>query len=285
MKYAVMAQLAPSYPVVRLCRALSVSPSGYYAWKRRQPSRRQQQDERLGAAIEQMHQASQRTYGSPRLQAELHAQGIRCGRKRVIRLMRQRHLCAQRPRHRSRTTDSQHLHPVAPNVLARNFTARRPNEKWVADITGVWTHEGWLYVALILDVYSRLIVGWAMAATRDEGLVHAALHMALLRRRPGPGLIHHSDRGSQYTSQAYRTLLASWGMEVSMSRKGDCFDNAMMESFNATLKGECIDRRSWPSRAQARHAIFEFIEVWYNRSRRHSALGYISPIAFEQMDT
>lgn len=188
-----------------------MSPSGYYAWKRRQPSQRQQHDVQLGAAIEQIYQESRRTYGSPRLQAELHAQGIGCGRKRVMRLMRQRHLCAQRTRHRCRTTDSQHTHPVAPNVLARDFTAHRPNEKWVADSTGVWTHEGWLYVALVLDVYSRLIVGWAMAATRDEGLVHAALRMALLQRQPDMGLVHHSDRGSQYTSHAYRTLLASWG--------------------------------------------------------------------------
>ena len=239
----------------------------------------------LGAEIERIYQHSRQTYGSPRLHAELHTQGLRCGRKRVIRLMHQRHLSAQRTRHRCRTTDSQHSHPVAPNVLARDFTASKPNEKWVADITGVWTQEGWLYVAVILDVYSRLIVGWAMAATRDEGLVQKALRMALLQRQPDAGLLHHSDRGSQYTSTAYRALLASWGIEVSMSRKGDCYDNAMMESFNATLKGECTDRQSWSSHAHARHAIFEFIEVWYNRSRRHSALGYVSPVAFEQMGT
>jgi putative transposase len=285
MRYAVIAECATTYPVVHLCRALHVSPSGYYAWKRRQPSQRQQHDERLGEAIERIYQGSRQTYGSPRLHAELHMQGIACGRKRVIRLMRQRHLSARRTHHRCRTTDSQHTHPVAPNVLARDFTASHPNEKWVADITGVWTQEGWLYVALILDVYSRLIVGWAMAATRDEGLVHTALRMALLQRQPGTGLLHHSDRGSQYTSTAYRALLESWGIQVSMSRKGDCFDHAMMESFNATLKGECADRQSWSSRAHARHAIFEFIEVWYNRSRRHSALGYVSPVAFEQMRT
>lgn len=285
MRYAVIAQLTGTYPVVHLCRALAVSPSGYYDWKRRQPSQRQQHDEQLGEAIEQIYRRSRRTYGSPRVQAELHAQGIGGGRKRVMRLMRQRHLSAQRTRHRCRTTDSQHTHPVAPNVLARDFTAGRPNEKWVADITGVWTQEGWLYVALVLDVYSRLIVGWAMAATRDEGLVQRALRMALRQRQPEAGLLHHSDRGSQYTSHAYRTLLDSWGIQASMSRKGDCFDNAMMESFNATLKGECTDRQSWSSRAQARQAIFEFIEVWYNRHRRHSSLGYVSPIAFEQMGT
>jgi len=285
MRYAAIAQLATTYPVVRLCRALAVSPSGYYAWKRRRPSQRQQHDEQIGEALEQIYQGSRQTYGSPRLHAELQVRGIGCGRKRVIRLMRQRHLSAQRTRHRCRTTDSQHTHPVAPNVLARDFTARHPNEKWVADITGVWTHEGWLYVALILDVYSRLIVGWAMAATRDETLVQNALHMALLQRQPDAGLLHHSDRGSQYTSTAYRALLYRWGIEVSMSRRGDCFDNAMMESFNATLKGECTDRQSWSSRAQVRHAIFAFIEVWYNRQRRHSSLGYVSPVAFEQIGT
>ena len=283
MRYEMIAQWATTYPVAHLCQALQVSESGYYAWKRRQPSQRQQHDAVVGEQIARVYQQSRQTYGSPRIQAEFQAAGMRCGRNRVIRLMRQQQLSARRPRHRCRTTDSQHANPVAPNTLARNFTASRPNEKWVADITGVWTQEGWLYVALVLDVYSRLVVGWAMAAHRDDTLVLTALHMAVARRRPTLGLLHHSDRGSQYTSQAYQALLARWQMQVSMSRKGDCYDNALMESFNATLKGECTEHRSWLSHAQARHAIFEFIEIWYNRQRRHSSLGYVSPLAFEQM--
>jgi len=283
MRYAAIAELAPTYPIVALCRALQVSESGYYAWKRRSPSQRQQQDITLGEQIDHVYQVSRQTYGSPRIHAEVQAAGHQCGRKRVMRLMRARGLTAQRQRHRCRTTDSFHANPVAPNSLARDFTARRPNEKWVADITGVWTQTGWLYVALVLDVYSRLIVGWAMDATRDDELVLKAMRMALAYRRPDAALLHHSDRGSQYTSGQYQALLASWDIEVSMSRKGDCYDNAMMESFNATLKGECCDRQVWTSQTHARQAIFEFIEIWYNRQRRHSALGYISPVAFEQL--
>lgn len=280
-----IAELATTYPIVHLCRALHVSESGYYAWKRRQPSHRQQQDALLGEQIQRAYQMSRQTYGSPRIHAEVQAAGQRCGRKRVMRLMRAYGLTAQQPRHRCRTTDSAHTNPVASNQLARNFTASRPNEKWVADITGVWTQAGWLYVALVLDVYSRLIVGWAMAATRDEGLVLTAMQMALTHRQPDGPLLHHSDRGSQYTSRQYQALLASQGIEVSMSRKGDCYDNAMMESFNATLKKECCDRQVWTSQTQARQAIFEFIAIWYNRYRRHSALGYVSPVAFEQQQT
>jgi putative transposase len=285
MKYALIARMRSAYPLIQLCRVLQVSPSGYYAWQRRMPSQRQQQDAALGAQIEQIAQTSQHTYGSPRIHAELQAAGMRCGRKRVIRLMHQWGISAQRHQRRCRTTDSQHAHPVAPNVLARDFTATRPNEKWVADITGVWTQEGWLYVAIVLDLYSRLVIGWAMSAHRDDTLVLNALHMALAQRRPDAALLHHSDRGSQYTSTAYQTLLTNWGIQVSMSRKGDCYDNALMESFNATLKGECCDRQSWTSQSQARQAIFAFIEIWYNRQRRHSSLGYLSPVAFEQLQT
>ncbi len=191
-----IAECAMSYPIVPLCQTLQVSVSGYYAWKRLQPSQRQQADRGLGEEMARLHHRSRQTYGSPRLHAELPAQGIQCGRKRVIRLMHHQHLSARRPRHRCRTTDSQHLYPIAPNELARDFTARQPNEKWVADMTGVWTQEGWLYVALVLDVYRRLMVGWAMAAQRDEGLVRQALQMALAHRQPEAGLLQHSDRGS-----------------------------------------------------------------------------------------
>jgi putative transposase len=197
--------------------------------------------------------------------------------------MRQRGLSARRKHRRACTTDSQHTLPVAPNRLNRAFTAERPNEKWVADITGVWTSQGWLYLAAVLDVFSRKVIGWAMAAKREDDLVIAALRMALAQRQPQAGLLHHSDRGSQYTSTDYQTLLRDWGIEVSMSRKGDCYDNALMESFFATLKGECTDRQHWASHSQARQAIFEYLEVFYNRQRRHSSLTYLSPVAYEQL--
>ncbi len=283
MRYQVIASLAGAYPVTRLCSVLEVSQSGYYAWRKRQPSRRRASDQQLAEQIEQVYHASRRTYGSPRVQAELRAQGVRCSRKRIARLMCQRGLSARRKVQRARTTDSQHANPIAPNQLNREFVAQCPNEKWVADITGVWTSQGWLYLAVVLDLFSRKVIGWAMAARREDDLVLAALRMALAQRRPQAGLLHHSDRGSQYTSKEYQALLAAWGIEVSMSRKGDCYDNAVMESFFATLKGECTDRQHWATRAQARQAIFEYLEVFYNRQRRHSSLAYLSPVVYEQL--
>jgi transposase InsO family protein len=197
--------------------------------------------------------------------------------------MRQRGLSARRKPQRAKTTDSQHANPIAPNRLNRAFTAEHPNEKWVADLTGVWTYQGWLYLAIVLDLFSRKVIGWAMAAKREDDLVIAALRMALAQRRPLAGLLHHSDRGSQYTSRDYQALLQAWGIEVSMSRKGNCYDNALMESFFASLKGECTDRQPWASHSQARQAIFEYVEVFYNRHRRHSALDYLSPVTYEQL--
>lgn len=283
MTYQFIADYQGNTPVRWMCQALGVSESGYYAWKRRPPSRCSQEDQLLAEQIEQIHQASRKTYGSPRIQAELRAQGRCCGRKRIARLMRQCGISARRKRHRTCTTDSQHSSPVAPNRLNREFTAERPNEKWVADITGVWTSQGWLYLAAVLDIFSRKVIGWAMAARREDDLVLAALRMALTQRRPQAGLLHHSDRGSQYTSRDYQALLRDWGLEVSMSRKGDCYDNAVMESFFATLKGECTDQQHWASHSQARPVIFEYLEVFYNRQRRHSSLGYLSPFAYEQL--
>jgi transposase InsO family protein len=197
--------------------------------------------------------------------------------------MRQRGLSARRKAQRAHTTDSQHANPIAPNRLNREFSAHRPNEKWVTDLTGVRTGQGWLYLAVVLDLFSRRVIGWAMAPRREDDLVLAALRMALAQRRPQAGLLHHSDRGSQYTSRDYQALLRAWGIEVSMSRKGECYDNALMESFFATLKGECTDRQRWASHSQARQAIFEYMEVFYNRQRRHSSLGYLNPIAYEQL--
>lgn len=282
MTYQFIAGQQGATPVKWLCHALGVSESGYYAWKRRRPSRRFQEDSILAEQIKQVYQTSRRTYGSPRIQAELRAQGRCCSRRRVARLMRQCGISAQRKRHRTCTTDSQHGMPVALNRLNREFSAERPDEKWVADITGIWTSQGWLYLAVVLDVFSRKVIGWAMAARREDDLVIAALRMALVQRRPQTGLLHHSDRGSQYTSRDYQALLQDWGIEVSMSRKGDCYDNALMESFFATLKGECTDRQRWTSHNQARQAIFEYMEVFYNRQRRHSSLEYHSPVAYEQ---
>jgi len=282
MKYQFIAEQQLNYPIKTMCRVLGVAQSGYYAWRRRAPSRQSQENTVLGERIARMYQANRQVYGSPRIHAALRAEGQQCGRKRVARLMRERGLSAKPRTHRVRTTDSQHEHPVAPNLLNRDFTASAPNSKWVADITGVWTWEGWLYLAVVLDIFSRMVVGWAMDQHRDEALVEQAALMALARRHPEPGLLHHSDRGSQYAAQDYRALLARCGIIVSMSRKADCYDNALMESFIGTLKSECVDRESYQTRKEARHSIFEYLEVFYNRQRLHSSLGYVSPITYEQ---
>jgi len=270
--------------VERMCQALGVSVSGYYAWRRREPSQRQQADERLLTHIRAVYQAGRGLYGSPRVHAGLRQQGIACSRKRVARLMRQAHIHSRRrPRRRIHTTDSRHGRPVAANLLKQDFHAQAPNEKWVADIVGVWTEEGWLYLAALLDSYSRRIVGWAMSVYRDEALVMEALRMALTRRNipDPPALIHHTDRGSQYTADDYLALLKQHRIQVSMSGKGNPYDNAMMESFFSTLRAELTDLERFPTRQLARTAMFEFIEVFYNRQRLHSSLGYMSPADFE----
>lgn len=256
--------------------------SGFYAWLRQAPSRRSQENTGLGERIVRIYQANRRVYGSPRIQAGLRAEGQHCGRKRVARLMCEHGLNAKPRKHRTRTTDGQHEQPVAPNLLNREFSATAPNTKWVADITAIWTAQGWLYLAVVLDIFSRMVVGWAMDAHRDEAQVDQAARMALVLRRPDPGLLHHSDRVSQYTAQDYRELLACYGIVVSMSGKGDCYDSALMESFFGTLKSECVDRESYQSQAQARQSIFEYLEAFYNRQRLHSSLGYLSPVTYEQ---
>jgi putative transposase len=282
MSYAFVAEHQREYPVERLCHALGVSVSGYYAWRQREPSQHQQTDGELLTEICTIHQASRGLYGSPRVHAALRRQGRACSRKRVARLMRQAGLFSRRRwRHRVRTTDSQHTRPVAPNVLLRDFSAHAPNQKWVGDILGFWTSEGWLYLAALLDTFSRRIVGWAMSPYRDEALVTGALHLALGQRLPDVPLIHHTDRGSQYTATEYLALLQTHGIIVSMSRQGDPYDNAMMESFFSTLRAECIELQPFPTRAAARLVVFEYIEVFYNRLRLHSALGYSSPADYE----
>lgn len=273
-----------TYPVTLLCRALQVARSGYYAWARRGVSARARRDEDLTAQIAAAHERSRRTYGAPRIHAELRAQGVRCARKRVARLMRAAGLVGCHRRRRARTTVADPARPPAPDLVARHFAAPTPNRLWVGDITYVPTGEGWLYLAVLLDAHSRRVVGWAMADHLRAELAVDALTMALQTRRPPAGLVHHTDRGGQYASAAYQAILAGHGITPSMSRAGDCFDNALAESFFATLKAELVDTRPWPTRAAARRAIFEWIEVWYNRLRRHSALGYRSPaIAEEEM--
>ena len=259
------------YPVSVLCETLGVSLSGYYAWKKRPLSQHRQEDQQLAERIHAVYQVNRQVYGSPRIHAELRDQGISVSRKRVARLMREQGLVAARRRHRTITTHSEPGARVAPNLLDQEFTATRPNEKWTGDITAIWTYEGWLYLAVVLDLYSRRVIGWAMAATQDEALIEQAFRMALLARHPSVGVLFHSDRGSQYTSDAYRALLTDAGATVSMSRTGNCYDNAVTESFFGTLKGECVERTSFQTRGQARQAIFEYLECFYVRSVQPSA--------------
>lgn len=265
-----------------MCRVLQVSVSGYYAWRKRGVSQRAAANEHLLEAIEQAHAASRQTYGSRRVTAALRQQGMVCNRKRVARLMRHNQLrgCERRKR-RVVTTQACPAHPLAANVVQRDFSAPAPNRLWLGDITYIPTREGWLYLASLEDAFSRKIVGWAMDEHLEEILVEQALQMALHQRQPGDDLLHHSDRGSQYTSLDYQVLLAQHHIRVSMSGVGNCYDNAMKESFFATLKTECVTD-PFDTRVQARTVIFEYIEVFYNRQRLHSALGYRSPEQFEQ---
>jgi len=269
-----------------LCQVLKVSENGYYAWRKRPPSRRQKEDEELTSELETVFEQSRQTYGSPRIHAALRSKGVSCSRRRIARLMLKKELvsCWRRKKRKVITTDSNHNQPVAPNKLARDFTTLAANQKWVGDITGVWTDEGWLYLAALVDLYSRKVVGWAMSEFRDERLVEDALWMALIRRQPavGSGLLHHTDRGSQYTSRSYRGVLSHYGIDLSMSRKGNCWDNACIESFFGTLKAELCDRKKFKSRQEAKTEIFEYMEVFYNRQRLHSSLGYVSPVTFEK---
>jgi transposase InsO family protein len=266
-----------------MCRVLDVSRSGFYAWQN-SPSQKQRRDERLRSLIRIVHRTSKRRYGSPRVHAALKAQGERCSQKRVARLMREEGLFAVAKRRFRTTTTSDPTHPVAENLLDRQFTVERPNQVWVSDITHIPTREGWLYLAVVIDLFSRSVVGWAMECTLEARLATAALEMALGRRgTTGDGLLHHSDRGVQYTCGAYQRLLEAHGIRCSMSRRGNCWDNAVAESFFATLEKELIQESNWQIREQARRAIFDFVEIWYNRQRRHSSLGYRTPAEFEQL--
>jgi transposase InsO family protein len=282
VRFAFIAAEKAAFPVRVLCRILAVSRAGFYAAQARPAAAHTRRDQQLAVAIAAIHAETRQRYGSPRVHTELRARGQRVSRKRVARLMRQRDLAARRRRRYRVTTDSRHPFPVAANVLARQFTAPAPDAVWVTDITYIPTGEGWLYLAVILDLYSRGIVGWAMSDRITQQLTLDALGMALARRRPREGLLHHSDRGSQYASGDYQTALGRQGIVGSMSRRGDCWDNAVAESFFATLKVELVHDALWSTRAAARGAVFEYIEIFYNQQRRHSSLGFLSPLAFER---
>ncbi len=283
MKFRFIEAQKVAFPVTKLCEVLSVSPQGFYAWRRRDPSARATDTVKLVAEIRAIFDESRSRYGAPRVHAELAARGRRVSLNRVARLMRELGLRARRKRRFVPTTDSKHAMPIAPNELAREFETDAPNKVWVTDITYVWTWEGWLYLAAILDLYSRRVVGWAMSQSLSRDIALDALDMALRTRAPPVGLMHHSDRGCQYASADYQAALAARGIRCSMSRKGNCWDNAVAESFFASLKTELVNEANYATRAEARTAIFEYLEIFYNRRRRHSSLGYACPVDYELM--
>ena len=281
MKFECIQTEKARFPITLMCRQLEVSTSGFYAWLARPPSARSIANKRLVVEVKAVHAKSRGNYGSPRVHAELVAQGGHVGKNRVARLMRENGIVARRKKRFRHTTDSQHGMPVAPNTLARAFAVDEPDKVWVTDITYIWTREGWLYLAVILDLFSRRVVGWSMNERITRQLALDALSMAIAARAPTVGLLHHSDRGSQYASGDYRAALEAAGIACSMSRKGNCWDNAVAESFFGTIKTELVHHEDWATRADARSAIFDYIEVFYNRCRRHSSIGYVSPIEYE----
>lgn len=281
MRYDFIAAHESEYGVKPMCKALQVGRSGYYAWHKRPTSQREKEDQELVAKIQEVFQRSWKTYGSPCIHAFLRRTGIVCGRHRIARLMHSQAIVARKQRKSYPVTTQRQPGAVpALNLLNQEFSALAPNQKWVTDITYIDTAEGWLYLASVLDLYFRKVVGWAMADHLEASLVEAALQMALTRRQPSHGFVHHSDQGSQYTSLSYQFQLLAQKCQVSMSRVGNCYDNAVMESFFSTLKAECATGQ-FTNRAQARRVIFEFIEVWYNRQRLHSSLGFVFPAGFE----
>ena len=284
MKYMFVEKHQLDYAVRDLCQALGVSRSGYYAWQVRQASGEDPDLKALLEHIRRIHKKSLRTYGSPRIHAQLKAEGFQYNRKRIARLMRLNGIVGQRKHRKVHTTNSRHNYPVAPNLLNREFQAEQANQKWVADFTYIPTREGWLYLAVILDLYSRKAVGWSMKAEMTTELVEDALKMALYERQPDPGLLHHSDRGSQYASDQLRKILDDHHISVSMSRTGNCYDNAVMESFFSTLKCEWVYFQDYQTRTQASRDIFAYLAGFYNRVRLHSTLGYRSPDQFEADD-
>jgi transposase InsO family protein len=267
--------------VEKMCLAMNVSRSGYYAWKRRGKSRRALENEELDQAIREVHRRNSGRYGSPRIAKELEARGVRCSENRVARRMQVSRIVAKTKRRFKVTTRSKHNHPVAYNLVNQNFNTERPDQTWVSDITYVWTREGWLYLAVILDLFSRQVIGWSMSHSLSRELALNAFRQAICRRSPGTGVVFHSDQGVQYACQAFRDLLKEHKFVQSMSNKGNCYDNAVAESFFHTLKTELVYFESYQTRDEARKSIFEYIEIFYNRQRRHSTLNYLSPVNFE----
>jgi len=280
MKCAFIDEHGSGFRVKKMCRVLGISRSRYYAWRRRSPGVRQEEDKRLLVKINEAHAMSRKTYGSPRIAKELREHGMPCGENRIARLMRLHGIFAKTKRRFKVTTHSKHHLPVAGNLLNRQFATNEPNKVWLSDITYIRTQEGWLYLAAILDLYNRQVIGWSMEERLTQGLVVQALQQALGRRKPDPGIVFHSDRGSQYAGHDVRKLLAHHSFVQSMSGTGNCYDNAVMESFFHTLKTEVVYHERYRTRAEARQSIFEYIEVFYNRIRRHSSLGYLSPLEF-----
>ena len=281
MKYWFMDQHSSTHGVQKMCRVLGASRSGYYRWKIQPQSKRQQENEKILIEIKESHKNSRRAYGSPRITVELRAKGMKCGENRVALLMKTHGIVGKAKKKFKATTNSTHALSVAENLLKQNFAAEKPNTVWVSDITYVWTSEGWLYLAVILDLFSRQVVGWAMSDRLTSGFVVKALYQAIGRRHPSSGCILHSDRGIQYASTDFRDVLSAYGFIQIMSRKGNCYDNAVAESFFHTLKTEHVYDYQYETRAEARQSIFDYIEMFYNRQRRHSALGYRSPVSFE----
>ena len=283
MRFAFIEENEQSFEVTAMCQTFQVSRSGYYAWKRREPGVRQLRQQKLTEEIRAIHQENQQVYGSPRIHQELQERGRKCSVNTVAKWMREAEIRAKTTKKFCVTTDSNHHLRVAENLLNQQFDSpTQANQVWVSDITYLWTDEGWLYLAAVLDLYTRKVVGWSMSKTMTADLVGDALKMAIGRHHPGEGLLIHSDRGSQYASDAYQRLLREYGIKCSMSRKGNCWDNAPMESFFATLKKELVYQERYTTRQRARLSVFVYIETFYNRKRKHSALGYKSPEQFEQ---
>jgi len=281
VKYAWIAENRDSFPIARMCRTLGVSPSGYYAWRKRKPSPRSQRREQIAQAAVEAYQQSHGVYGYRKVHDDLIDQEIECCRETVRKIMREEGLFSRTKRKFVVTTDSQHAMPVAENLLDRQFEATGPNQKWAADITYLATAEGWLYLAVVMDLFSRRIIGWSMSDSLQSQLVLDALMMATAARQPGDDLLHHSDRGSQYASDAFQELLRRHTISCSMSRKGNCWDNAPVESFFGKLKTEWVHGKTYPTRQAAETDVFKYIELFYNRKRKHAALGYLSPVDFE----
>jgi putative transposase len=270
------------FSVTAMCRVLQVTRSGYYAYRTRPVARRASQDEVLAVAILEAFRAGRGHYGAPRVQQQLRNRGIRISKRRSARLLREQGLRASKPPRRINTTDSRHDEPIAANLLAQEFSASAPNQKWAGDITYIPTEQGWMYLAVILDLFSRRVIGWAMSDRIDAQLTQAALLMAVVARRPTSSILLHSDRGVQYAAGDYRQMLTDWSLTASMSRRGNCYDNAVSESFFASLKKELVHQAVYASRAEAEAAIFEYIEVFYNRVRLHSTIGYMTPAGYEE---